>query len=387
MINDYPLIRETEFSAVITSLTESIDPYGDFQITDSLTDCKASISVGKTELSTTYYTGGRGTVGILSKDPIDHIDWQDQSKIGAAMASTLAAAALLRKTIDKPVRSIAICAWNYEEVKLDAGNYPEVLNNKPDLGNSLIIGAGAVGSAFSYWLQLLGFKGSLALIDKDPVQLHNTNRSLLFIPDHSDWFTGPALNKVDVLGETFKGKCRSIAEWYDEVEEIKDEKFDIIYCLANERDVRTRIMSRYPLVVLHATTGHNWVSQLHRHIYGTDDCIRCRMNDIKEVKFECSKGEVKKDEETEVEAPINNRDAALPFLSTASGLFLYTLSLKMANGYVSQDKVNDWRMYFDFLHDPFRKGAQKCQSDCPYSGKDQMVRKIQSDNKYKEFVN
>lgn len=385
LINDYPLINETKLSAAIQSLTESIDPYGDFQVADKLIDCEASITVGSTDVSTTYYTGCRGTVGILSKDPIAHIDWGDQSKIGAGMASTLAAAALLRETIDQPVRSLAICAWNYKEVKLEAGNYPEVLNSEPNLGNSLLIGAGAVGSAFTYWLRLLGFKGRLTLIDKDPVQLHNTNRSLLFIPEHSDWFDGRALNKVDILGKVFEGSCRPIVEWYDEAEEIKDEKFDIIYCLANERDVRTRIMSRYPLVVLHATTGHDWLSQLHRHIYGTDDCIRCRMDDIKDVKFECSTGDVK-NKKTEMEPPTDNRDAALPFLSTTSGLLLYTLSLKTTYESVSQDKANDWRMFFDFLPNPIRKGRAKCKSDCPYLGRDQLVRKINADNMYKELI-
>jgi len=149
-IKAYPIINETKFSSAIQSLSKAIDPYGDFQIKNQLTDCEVIISIGNTDISASIYVGCRGTIGILSKDNINHIDWSNSSKIGAGMASTLAAAAILREVINKPVRPIAICAWNYEEVDLDSNNYPKDLIDNLNLGNSLIIGAGAVGSAFAY---------------------------------------------------------------------------------------------------------------------------------------------------------------------------------------------------------------------------------------------
>jgi hypothetical protein len=70
---------------------------------------------------------------------------------------------------------------------------------------------------------------------------------------------------------------------------------------------------------------HQWcpaifsqLSQLHRHIAGIDDCVFCRAGEILPVTFGCSTSEVVN--------PVGQRsDAALPFLSAASGLMLATL--------------------------------------------------------------
>ncbi len=64
-------------------------------------------------------------------------------------------------------------------------------------------------------------------------------------------------------------------EWYDSCATTA-EHFDVVLPLANECDVRSLVASRSFAVCLHATTGENWLSQLHRHIAGKDDCIACR---------------------------------------------------------------------------------------------------------------
>lgn len=381
LLSDFPKIEVgKKISDEIISLLTKIDPFGDFKISDDLDSCFLTISIGNTEMPAKFYVGCRGTIGFVNNNPNSEMDWTSKSKLGSAIASTLISAAVFRTVSDYPVRPIAIDSWNMEEVGINESNYVDSSLMVPLLGDALIIGGGAVGSAFCFWLNLLGFKGNITIIDKDEVKLHNTNRSPIFFPEQTSFFGSNPLKKVDVIDELLGSCCKVVDKWYDEASELNS-LFDIIYCLANERDVRTRILSRYPVVTLHATTGKEWVSELHRHIYGKDDCIRCRMNDIREIEFECSTIELKNQDKKDD----TSSDAALPFLSITSALMLYIYSIKI--GLPDElETINNWKLYFDFLPDPIKRGRQKCKSDCLYIGKEEKIKKIQRENLFIELL-
>ena len=205
-----------------------------------------------------------------------------------------------------------LSVWNLQEGDLADAGPPELPS--VDVGRTLMIGAGAVGAGVVYWLMHWGQHSPWAIVYGDHVELHNTNRCVLFFPDDAGWLGGGARFKSACLAE-YLPAVRHIEKWYDEAPETGGE-FDTVLVLANERDVRTQVSHRNDPVQFQATTSRNWVAQLHRHIAGVDDCIRCRMLDIRTPNMECSE-----DATATVEKP-QRPDAALPFLSLASGLML-----------------------------------------------------------------
>jgi len=149
-------------------------------------------------------------------------------------------------------------------------------------------------------------------------------------------------------------------QWYDKIKEVQTNRYDVVLALANERDVRTHLAHQNYPIVLHATTGKNWLSQMHRHIPGYDDCIVCRMEDLKELNFECSNGVIGQ----KLEGQNKNNDAALPFLSASSGLMLASTLYKLQTEAILDDPCNDWRIDFSSEYKMASKGKRKCRAEC-----------------------
>ena len=219
-----------------------------------------------------------------------------------------------------------------------------------------MIGAGAVGAGVVYWLMHWGQHSPWAIVDGDHVELHNTNRCVLFFPDDAGWLGGGARFKSACLAE-YLPAVRHIEKWYDEAPETGGE-FDTVLVLANERDVRTQVSHRNDPVQFQATTSRNWVAQLHRHIAGVDDCIRCRMLDIRTPNMECSEGAT-----ATVEKP-QRPDAALPFLSLASGLMLVSKLQHLQLGEFGLSRVNRWDWDFKSTHQMDVSGIRQCRDNC-----------------------
>jgi len=202
-----------------------------------------------------------------------------------------------------------------------------------------MIGAGAVGSAVVYWLMQWCNLSSWTIVDHDTVKVHNTNRALLFFPEDAGWPNKDPHSKVACLSQYFSD-ADPIDAWYDEAAAMREHTFDTVLVLANERDARTRASFRNDPVQLQATTGRSWLSQLHRHIAGRDDCIRCRMADIRTPQFGCSEATMA------TAARPDNPDAALPFLSAASGLMLVSALQHLQLGEFGRDRSNVWNWDF-----------------------------------------
>ena len=224
-----------------------------------------------------------------------------------------------------------------------------------DVGRGLMLGAGAVAAGVVYWLMQWGNHSSWTLIDGDTVALHNTNRALLFFPDDAGWLDGKARSKVDCL-------CRHLPDvapvhaWYDEAVEAGD-TFDTVLVLANERHVRTLVSSRNDPIQLQATTGQSWVSQLHRHIAGRDDCVRCRMSDIRTPQLRCGEAPIRVGGTTVA-------DAALPFLSAGAGLMLASTLQRLQLAKFGADKTNRWSWDFASGHRIQTASYCECRRDC-----------------------
>jgi len=249
-----------------------------------------------------------------------------------------------------------------------------------DVGRTLMVGAGAVGAALAYWLYTFGVRGhQWAIVDKDVVKLHNTNRGLAFTAAHAGWPASEEQPKADVVAALISSATR-YTQWYHECLEVRDGKFDVVLVLANDHGARLQLSYLNAPVALQATTGEDWLSQVHRHILGRDGCVWCRTGTVVAPRFGCSTGEV-------AQADGSTTDAALPFLSAASGLMLATMLQRLAAGDVAQGAANCWS--WDFGSDQ-RMASQpsvcSCHEGCGIIPNQRVRQRFTSDSRWGGLV-
>jgi hypothetical protein len=343
-----PTLGETLLSTVTL-----IDPCGEFRLGVRPHGQVVSIALGdEVSVGFDWYIGADRAIGKLAKSPVGFSNVASTLR-GAALASCLGAAAVFRMMLGLETVPRSVSAWNYSE-GAEALPGPETLEFL-NVGRVLMVGAGAVGASLVYWLFAFGFAGDWTIIDRDTVALHNTNRGLIFTPADAGWPDGAPRRKAEILSALISGS-RWDEEWYDQ-SKLTEEDYDVVLGLANDFDVRHFIASRNNTVTLHATTGMNWLSQLHRHITGLDDCIWCRAGEIKTPAFRCST--------VDVELPGGTKpDAALPFLSAASGLMLATALQRLQLGEIAGQDRNDWRWDFGSSHKMASTSFHKCREGC-----------------------
>ena len=323
----------------IHRLTKRIDPYGTFEFAHPhIVPNSISIGIGGyCQSGLTWYVGCNRSNAELAVVPCGLGHDVSSDLRGAGLAALLGAAAAIKGALNIETVPTTVSAWNLRSGEgADPG--PRDLPNI-DVGRGLMVGAGAVASAVVYWLMQWGNSSSWMIVDHDTVKVHNTNRALLFFPDDAGWPDKEPCSKVACLNR-YLGRAIPVDAWYDEAVEMKEQTFDTVLVLANERDVRTRASFRNDPVQLQATTGRSWLSQLHRHIAGRDDCIRCRMADIRTPRFGCSEAAMATGTQPD------NADAALPFLSAASGLMLVSALQHLQLGRFGKDKSNVWNWDF-----------------------------------------
>lgn len=377
-----PFSDANELATALLETAEVLDPCGEFR-------CRADLPAGDVHgvgvgrdapVGLPWYVGAQGAVARLDQQsvPVD-ASYGEGTLRGAGLAACLGASGVFQSLHDVTVRPRMLSVWNYQEGR-DAALGPADLE-PVDLGRVLMVGAGAVGSGLGYWLRAWGAGGSWTVVDGDRVELHNTNRSLLFTPKHAGWPGGERARKADVVARALPNAA-PVSEWYDETDKVRDRSFDVILPLANERDVRGRLATRNAVVTVHATTGRDWVSQLHRHIQGVDDCLACRMVGVVPMDDRCSEVKWERDGE---EAG-GGGDAALPYLSAASGLMLATALQRLGRGELATLDANKWSWYFHSEREMTRSirwpaCGEECESTKPPSQRHSLV----GDRKWREL--
>jgi hypothetical protein len=351
----FSLLPAQTLQEAVLATARTIDPCGTFRLGNEGGDITLGIGP-RAEPGLNWYLGAEQAIGYLQPEPAMLDTTAEASLRGAGVAACLGAAAAFKLELNVPVAPRALSTWNYlEDDAADPG--PQHLQ-RLDVGRVLLVGAGAVASALVYWLRSWGVEGEWVVIDNDTIKLHNTNRGMLFLPEHAAWPAGPKMTKVSLLTSLLP-RAQPVKEWYHKAQAIWDQPFDVVLELANDYGVREAIAHRNATVLLHATTGQNWLSQLHRHVAGRDDCIACRLGEVKEPAFEaCSTVTVKTSSEERM-------DAALPFLSAAAGLMLATLLQRLQAGVLVESTANNWR--WDFLSEQRMvapPGRSKCHVRC-----------------------
>lgn len=356
-----PIVAKTllpggSLGEVLLETVNAIDPCGEFFLGARPDAPCVSIGIGeKVRSDLDWYIGARGSLAYLQHSPIE-LTPGPESLRGAALAACLGCSAVLRTVLGMQTPSRVLSAWNFAEGDAAASG-PETLGSV-DVGRVLLVGAGAVGSALAYWLNAFGFAGDdWVVVDGDVVKLHNTNRSLAFTAQHAGWPTGEQRKKVEVVADLLP---RAIVHprWYHECAELKRQHFDLVLALANDYEVRERLSQRSAVIALQATTGENWLSQLHRHVVGRDGCIWCRTGEVRTAALNCSTG-------ISVDEAGVRSDAALPFLSAASGLMLAIALQRLTTGDLLEGATNCWSWDFGSPHRmAARPSVRQCQPGC-----------------------
>jgi hypothetical protein len=356
---DVPVLARTPFpgrtvSEVLLATVNAIDPCGEFTLSETAPEGSVSIGIGiNVGADLDWYLGADRAVALLRRSPIGFTDWEGTMR-GAALASSLGASAVLRQQIGLAVAPRSLSAWNYAED--DRAEFGPSSLDPVDVGRVLMVGAGAVGASAAYWLHAFGVNGEgWAVVDGDQVELHNTNRGLVFLPFDAGWPNGTAVNKALLVAPLITG-AKPHGHWYHESHELRNQTFDLVLALANDHAVREVLTTLSAAVSLQATTGENWLSQLHRHVLGRDGCIWCRTGEVKTPKFGCSTAVVEKRDGT-------RSDAALPFLSAASGLMVATALQRLSMGDLMRTEENCWSWDFGSEHRMTATPVARCCRD------------------------
>jgi hypothetical protein len=369
------VVPSSSLQGCVEDSARAIDPCGQFSFTNERPHDAITIGIGHPDQKCDWYIGAEGSVALLDRSPCPFDFTRVASLRGAALASCLGAAAVFKRQIGLRVVPARVSAWNYAEGEAASQGPDDVL--AVDVGRVLMVGAGAVASGLVYWLRSFGLgDGEWLILDKDVVALHNTNRSLLFMPADAGWPDGTPKAKADICA-AFLPNSRAIQNWYHEVN--LEGGFDVILALANEYDVRTRLANRPASVLLHATTGEGWLSELHRHISGRDDCIQCRTRDFRIPRLGCSTSPVK-DQQAR-----RTSDAALPFLSAASGLMLATAMERLQRRELHDGEYNNWKLYFNSEYRMTQATVNECRDGCSNGLPPELRRALNSGRRWSDL--
>lgn len=248
----------------------------------------------------------------------------------AALAGAVGAGDLFKRAIQHPrsawLRRFEWSTWSHHfGVDLDQitepGN-PEIA----DVGNVLLAGVGAIGSALLYVLSLAPMRGRFTVVDRDEVDASNLNRSPLFMAIDA----ARLRRKTEVSGEFLLQRGVSVREvygaWREVGESLSREIFDVWVSLTNEDAAWAAVPYQLPPVVLHGTTTSGWGVAFGRHIPRLEDCTLCRLpRPAAEFRGPCAQGNIASS--TQSTGP----RASLPFLSTVAAALIAAELMKLTS--------------------------------------------------------
>lgn len=351
-----PLGGASLHEALLTAC-QRIDPCGQW-IAGEVAQAAYRIGVGQACQNADVYLGANGWLAyVVSKgSELPHLE-SANNFIGAGMAACIGAANAFKASLglQQPHFSGAFSLWSFGR---DSNALQGPAIEPTDLGDVLIVGAGAVAAALVYWLRFLPISGHWDVVDGDEVQLDNTNRGLLFTAEDAGWPEQTCRKKVNILARHLDQSQPHIC-WFDEFD-TRGRQWDLILPLANERNVRGFVQARRPPLMIHATTSPNWQTQLHRHRPGRDRCLACRLPDADMPPPACAA--------VPLDLPIpgvdRQPDAALPFLSAAAGLLIAADLVHLGLG--GYEVLNGNLITLDWFSDLGRPTVrhEACQPDC-----------------------
>jgi hypothetical protein len=336
-------------------LAAAIDPYIELAAPD--TDVP-TLAIGSTEGS--IHVGADGFAAEVGRAPVA-VSEHPAGFFGGGIGACMGAAALLRLAVGARPVFRRVSLWGFTEgVEAQAG--PRRSIGALDVGDLVaLIGAGAVGSAICYWLRYIGVRGEWEVVDRDVIELHNTNRGLGMLAADAGWSGGiPAgeqAYKADIAASLIG--AQPVRSWYHEWAETMPTRPDLLIPEANDHGVR-ELVGRLGLpLMVHAATSEMWGAHLYRN-GPKDRCVACLFASARNVHFTCAEGQLPTADSESTES--ESGDAALPFLSGAAGLLVVAALAQLEDGFL-ESPYNHRRL---FLGDQARGSWSNTISGCEH---------------------
>jgi hypothetical protein len=239
------LIPATDFPTAAIRTARAINPVLDLYLEPDMEKYSFAASIGlgtEVPADLDVYLDWHGGLGVLATAPVPSPALDPDSVFGAATAAVFGSAALFRLVHGQPVHPA-----RFNPLELVAGTEAGTRDHTGpiDVGNVLVVGAGAVATALLYWARELGTRGDWDIVDKDAAELHNTNRCLTMTAADAGWPDGEpttaAADKAVSAARTIGGHPH--VEWYDQWRPHPEARHDLVLPLANGRGVRTSSLS------------------------------------------------------------------------------------------------------------------------------------------------
>lgn len=247
----------------------------------------------------------------------------------AGLAASLGAADLFKRAIGHPgahwLPEFSWSTWSHRLetdlfIESEAPSPPPCLN----LGETLLAGVGAVGSAFLYLADLMPLRGSLTLLDRDKVETSNLNRSPMFMFEDALAASDKTAVAHSYLAHQGINTRTVTGAWREHSARMAEHPFDVWVSLTNEDAAWAEVPFLLPPVVLQATTTSGWGMGAGRHIPRREDCTLCRLpRPAAQFRGPCAEGNIAVEES---KPPVQ---AALPFLSAGAASLLLAEYLKL----------------------------------------------------------
>ncbi|MEW6732144.1 MAG: ThiF family adenylyltransferase [Acidobacteriota bacterium] len=307
---------------ILTQMTDA-DPFGFFKVTDQ-EDNKVDVQIHlgndfkKIVSKYVIINASDWYATISNSSPIVLTHSNSKNCLGAIAAACLGVAQVFKYSICTPADMLlAEGVFDlYRLKRLQIGeleNVPSTSNLQ--MGRILMVGAGSIGSAAAYCLNLIQAACEMMIVDGDKVKIENFNRSPIFGKSNCGLYKSEAVAK-SLSGSTIK--VNFFSGWWEEFllkHGRGKNEFDIWLPLANEFGVRWGMQNNLPPLMVHASTTKDWGVNHGRHIPHKDDCLVDRFPEIvSNENFGCST--------TQVISQNELVDAALPFLSLFGGLLI-----------------------------------------------------------------
>jgi hypothetical protein len=328
------LFGDATLGARILREMREADPFGDFEVSGNGIDYAETLRLfigpcttpHKRESDYTVTASGWVAYGMRGSS-VSHGGMELTAASASALAGALGAGDLFKRAIGQPstewLGRIRWCTWTHHLGTCAPYCQAPPTPIQADIGNLLIAGVGAIGSAVLYILGLMPVTGRITLLDRDRVETSNLNRSPLF----TAMDVIRMRRKIDAgkaLLSTMGVECATLmGTWREQSGQLVGEPFDVWVSLTNEDGAWSEVPFQLPPIVLHGTTTSGWGVGFGRHIPRVEDCTACRLpRPHVEFRGPCSEGEIFLDAKEPVRA-------SLPFLSTIAAALIATELLKL----------------------------------------------------------
>lgn len=207
--------------------------------------------------------------------------------IGASLSSAFGAAEIFKCILKEEFKSINK-KLKFQNVKFSAFSYDLSNNCKNprlpgyiNIGETLLVGAGAVGMAFISVLRHLNIGGNLTIIDHDSIDASNLDRYIGVYADNiNNQKTSVAKAALSHLQNL---RIIEINSKYQQYVESLGRVINLAICTVDNDETRQELQCDLPGILLNGVTGQSTFS-VSRHDFINDACLGC-LYPIEKDKF------------------------------------------------------------------------------------------------------